>query len=307
MIDRLVELIEAKGNPSVVGLDPRIELLPPHLVDTHIRSHGLERHAFSQAVWEFNQAIIEAVHDIVPAVKPQAAYYEQLGPEGMDVLARTIDLARERDLYVIVDAKRNDIGSTSQAYAAAYLGGVKYDGRLIPAFSSDAVTVNPYLGSDGVEPFVRACRDNRKAIFVLVKTSNPSSGEFQDVIAGDHPLYRLVARKVREWGEHLRGGSGYSSVGAVVGATYPQQADELRRLMPAQYFLVPGYGAQGAGSENLGVFFNPDRLGALISSSRAILYAYRDPRWREKEYARAAREAALDMKHDLTQMLDRLI
>ena len=315
MIQKLIARIQAAGTPTVVGLDPDMSFVPAHLLgdaaaalardDSRPYAAEDELSVAAEAVWRFNKAIIDAVYDLVPAVKPQVAMYEQFGVRGMETFWRTVRYCQEKGLLVIGDVKRGDIGSTSGAYARAHLGRVQVGERAVRVFDEDFVTVNPYLGSDGVQPFCDVCRQYDKGIFVLVKTSNPSSGEFQDVETKDgRRVYELVADKVAAWGADAMDGA-YSNVGAVVGATYPEQGRLLRERMPHAYILVPGYGAQGGRAEDLVHFFNPDGLGAVINSSRGIIAAYTRERYSKygpERFAEAARQATLDMIEDLRRV-----
>ena len=314
MIDRLVEAIRRTNAPICVGLDPQMSFIPEDLKKKAFIEFGQTLEGAAEAIWQFNKAIIDAVCDLVPAVKPQIAMYEMFGIPGLQAFARTVEYCRGKGLIVIGDVKRGDIGSTSAAYAAGHLGEVQVGDRVLRAFDEDFCTVNPYLGSDGVQPFVKECAAHGKGIFVLVKTSNPSSGEFQDrVVAADDgsscPIYELVGRKVSEWADDpaLIGTSGYSRIGAVVGATYPQMGERLRGIMPKSFILVPGYGAQGGTGKDLVPFFDRDGLGAIVNSSRGIIAAYRkEPyvdRFGSEAFAEAAREAVLDMKKDIGQSL----
>lgn len=301
MINKLVEKIKKMDAPVVVGLDPTMQLIPEQIINNAIEEYGETLMAAAQAVWQYNKGIIDAIHDIVPAVKPQIAMYEQFGTEGLRVFRQTIDYCKANDMVVIGDVKRGDIGSTSAAYAAAHLGRVTVGSRRLTVFDEDFATVNPYLGTDGVKPFVDVCREEGKGIFILVKTSNPSSGEFQDRLVDGRPLYEIVGEKVNEWGSGCMGND-YSYVGAVVGATYPEQGKLLRRLMPKAYILVPGYGAQGGRGSDLAHFFNKDGLGAIVNSSRGIIAAYKQEKYAgygAKNYAEAARQAAVDMIEDI--------
>ena len=313
MIDRLVEAIRSTEAPICVGLDPQMGFLPEELKEKAFREYGETLEGAAEAIWQFNKAIIDATYDLIPAVKPQIAMYEMYGIEGLKAFAKTVAYCREKGLIVIGDVKRGDIGSTSAAYAAAHLGEVTVGSQTVAPFGEDICTVNPYLGSDGVQPFIKECAAHSKGIFVLVKTSNPSSGEFQDRLAADdggqtRPLYELVGKKVDEWASDpaLIGKSGYSEVGAVVGATYPQMGETLRRIMPKSYILVPGYGAQGGTGKDLVPFFDKDGLGAIVNSSRGIIAAYKKEPYAERfgsAYADAAREAVLDMKKDIAQAI----
>ena len=323
MISKLIEGIVNKKAPIVVGLDPNLKFIPGHLMEDAVAKKGESLEAATDAILAFNKAIIDATYDLIPAVKPQIAMYEQFGIPGLTAYKETVDYCHEKGLVVIGDVKRGDIGSTSESYAIAHLGEIKVGSTVLKPFDEDFATVNPYLGSDGVKPFVDVCNKCDKGIFVLVKTSNPSSGEFQDqIIAEDglsedadelglidgaskksgRTLYELVAEKVREWGEDSMDGA-YSNVGAVVGATYPGQGEQARRLMPHTYILVPGYGAQGGKASDLKVFFNKDGLGAIINSSRGIIAAYTktpySERFDEYHFADASREAVKDMISDI--------
>lgn len=313
MIDRLVEAIRKTKAPICVGLDPQMSFLPDELKEKAFREYGETLEGAAWAIWQFNKEIIDATYDLIPAVKPQIAMYEMYGIEGLKAFAKTVAYCREKGLIVIGDVKRGDIGSTSAAYAAAHLGEVTVGSRVVAPFGEDICTVNPYLGSDGVQPFIKECAAHSKGIFVLVKTSNPSSGEFQDRLVTDgdgqtRPLYELVGKKVDEWASDpaLIGKSGYSEVGAVVGATYPQMGETLRKIMPKSYILVPGYGAQGGTGKDLVPFFDKDGLGAIVNSSRGIIAAYKKEPYAGRfgsAYADAAREAVLDMKKDIAQAI----
>lgn len=301
MIDKLIENITRKDAPIVAGLDPMLSYVPEYIRNAAFEEHGETLKGAAEAIWEFNRGIIDAIYDLVPAVKPQIAMYEQFGIEGLIAFHRTCEYAKSKGLIVIGDIKRGDIGSTSAAYAVGHLGEVEVGSRKYAGFDEDFVTVNPYLGTDGVKPFVEVCREYNKGIFVLVKTSNPSSGEFQDRLIDGIPLYELVARKVVEWGEQCMG-TEYSNVGCVVGATYPEMGKALRRLMPKTYILVPGYGAQGGKAEDLVHYFNSDGLGAIVNSSRGIIAAYKQEkyaRFGETGYADASRQAVVDMIEDI--------
>lgn len=312
MIAQLVEQIREKNAPVVVGLDPQLGFLPGHLLDDALRHNaetpygGDEMAGAAEAFFRFNKEIVDAVADLVPAVKPQVAMYEQLGIPGMIAYWRTVRYCQEKGLLVIGDVKRGDIGSTSEAYARAHLGSVSIRGVREQAFGEDFATVNPYLGTDGIKPFIDVCNQEDKGIFVLVKTSNPSSGEFQDILTEDgRHMYEIVGEKVREWGEASMDGE-YSNVGAVVGATYPEQAKTLRALMPHTFILAPGYGAQGATADDLAGFFHEDGTGAIVNSSRGIIAAYRKDKYAkfgEEGFAEAARAATIDMIEDLRRAL----
>lgn len=300
MVGRLIKEIKKKGNPIVVGLDPKLDFIPGYIKEESFAELGKTLEGAAKAIYRFNKEIVDAVSDIVPAVKPQIAMYEQFGIPGLKAYKKTIDYAHEKGLVVIGDIKRGDIGSTSASYAAAHLGKVDIEGESFAPFDEDFATVNPYLGSDGVQPFIDVCRENDKGIFVLVKTSNKSSGEFQDRKIGEETLYELVGQKVNEWGAQAMDGE-YSDVGAVVGATYPEIGRALRKIMPKAFILVPGYGAQGGTGADLKDFFNADGLGAVVNSSRGIIAAWKkDETIKDESYfAGSARRAALEMKADL--------
>lgn len=305
MINKLADKIKKTNAPIVVGLDPMLSYIPKHITDKAFKEFGENLEGVSEAVWQYNKGIIDAVYDQVPAVKPQIAMYEQFGIEGLRAFKRTVDYAKEKDLIVIGDVKRGDIGSTSAAYATAHLGRINIGGRSFAAFDEDFATVNPYLGTDGIKPFIDVCKEEKKGLFILVKTSNPSSGEFQDRLIDGRPLYEWVGEKVAEWGkEHM--GDTYSYIGAVVGATYPAIGKVLRKQMPKTFILVPGYGAQGGKGADLVHYFNEDGLGAIVNSSRGIIAAYRQEAYSgfgEEGYADASRQAVLDMKADINQAL----
>lgn len=305
MINKLVKKISEHNAPVVVGLDPMLKYVPEHIQKAAYEQYGETLKGASEAIWQFNKAIIDNIYDIVPAVKPQVAMYEQFGLEGMEAFKKTVDYCHEKDMVVIGDVKRGDIGSTSEAYAVAHLGKVQVGSKKIAAFDEDFATVNPYLGSDGIKPFINVCKEENKGIFILVKTSNPSSGEFQDRLIDGKPLYEHVGAKVAEWGEECMGDN-YSYVGAVVGATYPEMGRTLRKIMPKAYILVPGYGAQGGKAEDLKAFFNEDGLGAIVNSSRGIIAAYKKEEYAkfgEKNFAEASRQAAIDMINDINGAL----
>lgn len=305
MISQLISKIEKTKAPICVGLDPMLGYIPAHVLERSYQEFGETLEGAADAIWQFNKAIIDCTYDLIPAVKPQIAMYEQFGIEGLKVYAKTVDYCQSKGLLVIGDAKRGDIGSTSAAYAVGHLGKVKVGNTICSGFHTDFLTVNPYLGTDGVKPFVDVCKEEDKGLFVLVKTSNPSSGEFQDKLIDGRPLYELVAEKVVEWGSDCMDGT-YSNVGAVVGATYPEMSKILRKLMPNTYFLVPGYGAQGGTAEDLRHCFNEDGLGAIVNSSRGIIAAYKQEKYASfgaEHFADASRQAVLDMKADIGRVL----
>ena len=300
MIDRLIEKIKQTNNPTVAGLDPKLDYVPEEMKQKAFSEFGETFEGAANAIWEFNRTLIDALCDIVPAVKPQCAYYEMYGLEGLKCLKQTIDYAKQKGMYVILDAKRGDIGATSEAYAKAYLGVTELGSVTAPAFDADCLTVNPYLGTDGVKPFVDQCAAHDKGIFVLVKTSNQSSGELQDLKSDGKYIYEHMAELVKGWGSGVVGAYGYSSVGAVVGATYPEQAEKLRKLMPQTYFLVPGYGAQGGKASDVAKSFNKDGLGAIVNASRSIMCAYQK---QGGTLGGAARAEAIRMRDDILSAL----
>ncbi len=305
-LDRLIEKIVNTGNPTVVGLDPTLDYIPSFIKKECYEKYGNTLEAAASAILIFNKGLIDALYDIVPAVKPQCAYYELFGWQGVKSLVETISYAKKRGLFVITDGKRNDIGTTMNAYASAHLGSISINGEIVEPFGADALTVNGYLGSDGIEPLLEICNKNDKGIFVLCKTSNPSSGEIQDKLIDGKALYGLLGEMCENWGEKLPGKYGYSGVGAVVGATYPQQIKELRNQMPKTFFLVPGYGAQGGKAEDIASAFDSRGLGAIVNSSRGILCAYKKSSYNESEYAFAAREEAIRMKMEFNSFLPNL-
>ena len=307
MIRTLIEKIKKTNAPIVVGLDPMLSYLPQFLQKKAYDAYGETLEGAAEAIWQYNKGLVDAIYDLVPAVKPQIAMYEQFGLPGLAAFQKTVDYCKEKGLVVIGDVKRGDIGSTSEAYATAHLGRVTVGSKQLPAFNEDFATVNPYLGSDGIKPFLKVCKEENKGIFVLVKTSNPSSGEFQDRLIDGRPLYEWMGEKVAEWGAECMPQNGsYSYVGAVVGATYPEQGKILRKVMPHSFILVPGYGAQGGKGADLVHFFNEDGLGAIVNSSRGIIAAYKQEKYAafgETGYAEAARAAVIDMREDIAGAL----
>ncbi len=305
MINKLVANIQKTNAPIVVGLDPMLDYVPEHVLKKAFDEYGETLAGAGEAIWQFNKAIVDATYDLIPAVKPQIAMYEQFGLEGLAAYKKTVDYCKEKGLVVIGDIKRGDIGSTSAAYAVGHLGKVKVGNNVYSGFDEDFATVNPYLGSDGVKPFIKVCQEEKKGIFVLVKTSNPSSGEFQDQQVNGKPLYEMVGEKVAEWGAECMGDD-YSYVGAVVGATYPEMGKILRDIMPKAYILVPGYGAQGGKGADLVHFFNKDGLGAIVNSSRGIIAAYKQAQYASfgaENFADASRQAVIDMREDIASAL----
>lgn len=308
MINKLVSKIQKTNAPIVVGLDPMMKFVPEHIQKKAFAEYGETLEGAAEAIWQYNKGIIDCVYDLIPAVKPQIAMYEQFGIPGLMAFKKTVDYCKEKDLVVIGDIKRGDIGSTSEAYAVGHLGKVQVGSKSYYGFDEDFATVNPYLGSDGVKPFIKVCKEEKKGLFILVKTSNPSSGEFQDRKLSDaeeRTLYEMVGEQVSEWGkEHM--GDSYSYIGAVVGATYPEQGKILRKVMPKSYILVPGYGAQGGKGADLVHFFNEDGLGAIINSSRGIIAAYQQEKYAKfgsENYADASRAAVVDMIEDIAGAL----
>lgn len=302
--DRLITKIREMKNPTVVGLDPKLAYVPSYIQKTYMDVDGESLKAASRAIFRFNQEIIDAICDIVPAIKPQAAYYEMYGHHGIKTLERTIRYAKLKGMFVITDGKRNDIGATMEAYTAAHLGTTMVGENECTPFGADALTVNGYLGSDGINTLLRTCKEHDKGIFVLVKTSNPSSGELQDRLIDGVPVYAIMGDMCEAWGREQIGQYGYSSVGAVVGATYPEQLRELRARLPHTMFLVPGYGAQGGGAAGVAGAFDTNGLGAIVNSSRAIMCAYQKEGCDEHEFAQAARREAIRMREDLTSYID---
>ncbi len=301
--DRLIEKIVEKQNPTVAGLDPKLGYIPEYIKSAAFEQYGKTLEGAAEALWQFNKGLIDSLCDIVPAVKPQAAYYEMYGWQGVRALERTISYAKEKGMFVITDAKRNDIGTTMQAYAAAHLGKTEIEGERVTAFGADALTVNGYLGTDGIAPVIEVAKAEDKGMFVLVKTSNPSSGELQNLeLEGGETIYLHMGKLCERWGEELPGRYGYSGVGAVVGATYPEQLTELRLELPHTFFLVPGYGAQGGTADDIAGAFDKNGLGAIVNSSRGIMCAWQKSGCAEGDFAAAARGEALKMKKLLTDV-----
>lgn len=298
--DRLIEKIVTLQNPTVAGLDPKLDYVPASVRHDCFERYGKTMAGAAAALIAFNKAIIDQIYDIVPAIKPQAAYYEMYGWQGVMALTETIAYAKSKGMFVITDGKRNDIGTTMEAYATAHLGVTNVAGEALEAFGADALTVNGYLGTDGIKPLAAICRERDKGIFVLVKTSNPSSGELQDMkLENGATVYEQMGRMCESWGEELPGKYGYSGVGAVVGATYPEQLAEMRAKAPHTFFLVPGYGAQGGGAQDAKNAFDSKGLGAVINSSRGIMCAWKKQGLSEEDFAQAARNEALRMKEDI--------
>ena len=306
MINQLIANIKKTGAPIVVGLDPMLKYIPEHIQKKAFAEFGETLEGAAEAIWQFNKGIVDNTYDLIPAVKPQIAMYEQFGIPGLVAFKKTVDYCKSKGLVVIGDIKRGDIGSTSSAYAVGHIGKVQVGSKTYAPFDEDFVTVNPYLGSDGVNPFIDVCKEEKKGLFILVKTSNPSSGEFQDQMIDGRPLYELVGEKVAQWGEDCMGDE-YSYIGAVVGATYPEMGKVLRKVMPKSYILVPGYGAQGGKGKDLVHFFNEDGLGAIVNSSRGIIAAYKQEKYAnygEEAFADASRTAVEDMVADIRGALE---
>jgi orotidine-5'-phosphate decarboxylase len=305
--DRLIETIIKKNNPTVMGMDPKLDYIPREIVKYSFENYGETFRGAGKAIIEFNKRLLDATYDLIPAIKPQLAYYEMYGTEGIKAFEETIKYAKKLGLLIIADAKRNDIGSSAEAYSAGYLGSTKLSElKTELAFNVDALTVNPYFGIDGIQPFIEDCINNGKGIYILVKTSNKSSGDFQDIkTESGEMLYEIVAKKVNEWGKQVIGKSGYSSIGAVVGATYPIEAKKLREIMKDNLFLVPGYGAQGGGAKDVSDTFGRDGLGAIVNSSRGIMCAYKSEMWKKeyspKSFDKAARAEVIRMKDDINK------
>lgn len=306
MINKLAAKIQKTKAPIVVGLDPMLSYVPEHIQKKAFEEYGETLEGAAEAIWQYNKQIVDAVWDLIPAVKPQIAMYEQFGIEGLKAFQKTVDYCHEKDLIVIGDVKRGDIGSTSAAYAVGHLGRVAVGSKSYTAFNEDFATVNPYLGSDGIKPFLEVCKEEKKGLFILVKTSNPSSGEFQDRLIDGKPLYEYVGEKVAEWGSEVMGDA-YSYIGAVVGATYPEEGKKMRKVMPKSFILVPGYGAQGGKGSDLVDYFNEDGLGAIVNSSRGIIAAYKQDKYAKfgaEHFAEASRQAVEDMIADINGALE---
>ncbi len=301
MIDILLKKIDEMNNPTVVGLDPTFEMMPEGLKKSCITEYGKTPKAVAEMFFKFNKEIMDSICDIVPAVKPQIAMYERYGADGIQAYLNTVSYAKEKGFVVIGDIKRGDISSTAEAYAA-HIGGTDIEGETYDLWQEDWITVNPYLGADGIQPFIDACNAKNRGIFVLVKTSNPSSSQIQDIVAGNETIYEKVAELVKEWGSQSVGNMGYSRVGAVVGATHREQGEKLRKIMPNTFFLVPGYGAQGGKAEDIKKFFDKDGRGCIINSSRGIIAAYKKNVKFGENVGEAAREAAVNMKKDIADV-----
>ena len=307
MINKLITRIKETNAPIVVGLDPMMKFVPEYIKKAAFAEYGETLEGAAEAIWQYNKGIVDAIYDLVPAVKPQVAMYEQFGIPGMVAFKKTVDYCKEKGLIVIGDIKRGDIGSTSEAYAVGHLGKVQVGSQTYEPFLSDALTVNGYLGSDGIKPLLATCRDNDKGIFVLVKTSNPSSGELQDKKIDGMTIYETMGHMCEKWGEDLPGVYGYSGVGAVVGATYPEQLRYLRDVLPTTFFLIPGYGAQGAGAKDIAGAFDKNGLGGIVNSSRGIMCAYQKEKCDEHDYAEAARREAVRMRDEIMGIVGKIV
>lgn len=303
-IDNLIEKIKQTNNPTVMGLDPRYDMLPKCITNKYPQNIK----GACQAILEFNKALIDATYDIIPAIKPQIAFYEMFGVDGIEVFKETCKYAKQKGMIIIADIKRGDIGSTAAGYSNAYLGKTPLCEKEEPIFDVEFITVNPYLGIDGIKPFIEACKKYAKGIFILVKTSNPSSGELQDLkLENGKTVYETVGELVNEWGKELVGENEYSSIGAVVGATYPNQLQTLRKIMPNTYFLIPGYGAQGGKAEDIALGFDEKGLGGIVNASRSLMCAYKQETWKntytEEQFAQATRAEAIRMKEELNEAI----
>ncbi len=298
-LDALMASIAKTQNPTVAGLDPKLDYVPEYILKKNFEKYGETLKGAAKALLEFNKGLIDALHEVVPAIKPQAAYYEMYGTAGVKTLYKTQEYAKKRGMLVITDGKRNDIGTTMEAYATAHLGKVKVGENEYCPFLGDALTVNGYLGSDGIKPLIKVCSEYNKGIFVLVKTSNPSSGELQDKLIDGVTVYETMGKMCEEWGKDLMGKYGYSGVGAVVGATYPEQIKELRAKLPHTFFLIPGYGAQGASAKDIAGAFDSNGLGGIVNSSRGIMCAYKKEGCDERDYAGAAYREAIRMRDEI--------
>ena len=306
MINKLVKKIQQTKAPIVVGLDPMLNYVPEHIKARSFKEFGETLEGAADAIWQFNKEIVDKTWDLIPAVKPQIAMYEQFGIPGLEAFEKTVAYCQEKDLVVIGDIKRGDIGSTSAAYATGHVGRIRVGSREYTPFHEDFVTLNPYMGIDSIKPFIDVCREEKKGMFILVKTSNPSSGDFQDRMVDGRPLYEWVGEKVAEWGEDFMGES-YSYVGAVVGATYPAMGKILRKIMPKSFILVPGYGAQGGTAGDLVHYFDENGLGAIVNSSRGIIAAYKQEKYAAfgpEHFADASRAAVEEMRKDICGALE---
>lgn len=307
-LDRLIEKIVEKQNPTVAGLDPKLDYIPDYIKEECFAKYGKTLEGAAEALLVYNKGLIDELCDIVPAIKPQAAYYEMYGWQGVRTLAETIKYAQSKGMFVMTDGKRNDIGSTMEAYATAHLGVTDVEGEAVEAFGADALTVNGYLGSDGIKPLLDICKNKDKGIFVLAKTSNPSSGELQNLTLTEtgETIYEHMGKMCEGWGSEIMGKYGYSGVGAVVGATYPEQLKELREKLSTTFFLVPGYGAQGGGADDVKYAFDENGIGAVINSSRGIMCAWKKTDNPDTDYAKDAREEAIRMREDIKSVIGKI-
>ncbi len=306
-LDRLIKKIVDLQNPTVAGLDPKLDYVPNSIKEKCFEKYGKTLEGSAEALLEFNKALIDSLYDIVPAIKPQVAYYEMYGWQGVKALAETIEYAKSKGMFVITDGKRNDIGTTMEAYATAHLGSTQIGEESVDAFGADALTVNGYLGTDGIMSLANICEKKDKGIFVLVKTSNPSSGELQDMkLDTNETVYEHMGKMCENWGLKLRGKYGYSAIGAVVGATYPTQLKEMREKAKHTFFLVPGYGAQGGGAEDVKYAFDQNGLGAIINSSRGIMCAWKKQGLTEDDFAKAARAEAIRMRDEIVSAIGKI-
>ena len=301
--ERLQDKIREMKNPTVAGLDPKLEYVPSFIVEEKMKQYGQTLRCAAEAIYEYNVGLIDALCDVVPAVKPQSAFYERFGFEGVEVLKRTVDYAKSKGLYVIMDAKRGDIGSTAEGYSEAYLGSVTIGETEVEPFGCDCLTINAYLGSDGINPFIKDCVARDRAVFALVKTSNPSSGELQHIVAGDRKVYNVVGDLLERLSKDTVDKYGYTCVGAVTGATYPMDIRDLRRRLEKTFFLVPGYGAQGGKAEDVQYAFDEYGHGAIVNSSRGIICAWQKTGKEGKDFGEAARDAAIAMREDLKKYI----
>lgn len=305
-IDLLIDKINEKKNPTVVGLDPKLDYIPNFILNENYEKYGFTLKAAGKSIFEFNKYIIDEIYDLIPAIKPQIAMYEKYGAEGIKAYIKTNEYAKEKGLVIIGDIKRGDISTTATAYSDGHIGITEVFNKKYNVFKQDFITLNPYMGYDCIEPFLKDCEKYEKGIFVLVKTSNPNSGQIQDLISDGSPIYEKIGNLVDKWGKNFIGKNGYSQVGAVVGATYKEQAKNLRNIMPNTFFLVPGYGAQGGKAEDLAVCFDKNGLGAIINSSRGIIANHLNEEFKdlnEKDFAKASRQAVIKMREDLRRYI----
>ena len=304
MMDKLIDRIRETNNPTVIGIDPKYDMIPEYIRNKYEKNFE----GVAKAIEEFNKALIDATFDIIPAVKINIAFYEMYGLEGMKVFEETCRYAKEKGMIVMADIKRGDIGSTSQAYSNAFLGRTKIGEKEEKIYDVDFVTLNPYMGIDSVKPFIEDCKKYNKGAFIIVKTSNPSSGELQDLkLENGEEVYTRVAKLVEEWGADLVGKYGYSSISAVVGATYPKQLQDLRKIVPHTFFLIPGYGAQGGKAEDIALGFDKDGIGGIVNSSRGLMCAYKSDLWKDKyteeDFTKATRAEAIRMRDELNSAI----